>query len=125
MKRRIPDRIADAAGYWDARLRSPECTDADRARFAMWRDESPEHREAFERLQTILTIIRHSKARADVRSLRDTAVAAKSPSASRARLFAAAAGSVTLALLCWMILHETGPRLNQPHPRPGPREEGT
>ena len=84
MKRRIPDRIADAAGYWDARLRLPECTDADRARFAAWRDESLEHREAFERLQVILTTLRHGKARADVRALRDAAVAAKSPWAPRA-----------------------------------------
>ena len=111
MKRRIPALVADAAGYWDARLRSPECTDADRARFAAWRDESLEHREAFERLQAILTTLRHSKARADVRALRDAAVAAKSPPVPRARLFAAAAGSVALALLCWMILpeiYETG-----------------
>lgn len=104
MKRRIPAPLADEAGYWDARLRSPECTDADRARFAAWRDANPGHREAFERLQAINITLRRSMARADVRALRDAAVSAEPSRASRGWLLAAAAGSVALALVCWMVL---------------------
>ena len=104
MKYRISDRIAEEAGYWDARLRSPECTDADRVRFAAWREANPRHREAFERLQAILTTLRHSKARADVRALRDAAITAEKSRPSRGRLFAAAAASVVFALACWMIV---------------------
>ena len=104
MKRRIPAPLADEAGNWDARLRSPECTDADRARFAAWRDANPGHREAFERLQAINITLRRSMARADVRALRDAAVSAEPSRASRGWLLAAAAGSVALALVCWMIL---------------------
>jgi transmembrane sensor len=104
MKQRISDRIAEEAGYWDARLRSPECTEADRVRFAAWRDANPRHREAFERLQAILTTLHRSKARADVRALRDAAVTAEKPRASHGRLFAAVTGSIACALACWMIL---------------------
>ena len=43
----ISDQIADEAGYWDARLRSPHCTDSDRARFTEWRNANPRHRQAF------------------------------------------------------------------------------
>jgi transmembrane sensor len=69
------DRIADEAGYWDARLRAPDCTDADRARFAQWRDGAASHRAAFERLQMLIATLRGEAGRADVRGLRDAAVA--------------------------------------------------
>jgi transmembrane sensor len=99
MESRISDQVAEEAGYWDARLRSPDCTGADRARFAEWRDASPEHREAFERLQTIFAGLRRNIARAEVRALRDEALGAeKSPSARRRAFAAAAAGVAALAV---------------------------
>jgi transmembrane sensor len=75
MERQISDQAADEAGAWDARLRAHDCTDDDRARFARWRDASPEHREAFERIQTIVATFRSNIGRADVRALRDAALA--------------------------------------------------
>jgi transmembrane sensor len=98
MQRPTSDSTADEAGYWDSRLRSPDCTDVDRASFAKWRDASPENREAFERLQSILAGLRHHMARADVRALRDSALNAQKRSTPARRLFAAAAAIAGLAL---------------------------
>lgn len=41
----------DQAAAWDARLRSPLCTEDERAAFTAWRNQSPDHARAFERLQ--------------------------------------------------------------------------
>jgi transmembrane sensor len=95
---RISDQVADEAGCWDARLRSPDCTGADRTRFAEWRDASPEHREAFERLQTVLTGLRRNIARAEVRALRDEALRAEKSSSPLKRVFAATAAIATLTV---------------------------
>ena len=73
-EREAKDAIADRAGYWDARLRSPACTDADRASFAEWRDADPAHRATFERLQMFSASLAGALNRADVRGLRDNAI---------------------------------------------------
>jgi transmembrane sensor len=106
MECRISDQTADETGYWDARLRSPHCTEADRAFFAEWRDACPEHREAFERLQTVLADLRHHMARADVRALRDAALRAEKLRAPRRRMFAAAAlvAGLAAATAFWTTL---------------------
>ena len=98
MESRISDQVAEEAGYWDARLRSPDCGGVDRARFSKWRDANPEHREAFERLQTVLTGLRRNIARADVRSLRDEALRAEKSNSPRKRAFVAAAAIATLVV---------------------------
>lgn len=67
-------QTADAAGRWDARLRAPDCTAAERADFAAWCNADPLHRAAFEQLQTIVATLRHDRSRADVRALRDEAL---------------------------------------------------
>jgi transmembrane sensor len=71
-----PGSISEQAGFWDTRLRSPGCTDEDRARFAAWRDADPAHRAAFERLQALFAALNGGLNRADVRGLRDNVVAA-------------------------------------------------
>ena len=103
----ISDRTADEAGCWDSRLRSPDCSDADRADFAQWRDSSPQNREAFERLQSIVAGLRNHMARADVRALRDAALRAQNPP-SRRRMFVAAAVLAGLAIAAglWAVLPE-------------------
>ena len=102
----MSDQVAEEAGQWDARLRSPDCTSADRARFAEWRDASPEHREAFERLQTVLTALRRNVVRAEVRAIRDEALRAERSSSPRKRAFAVAAAITTLgvATALWTTL---------------------
>lgn len=86
--------IADDAGRWDARLRAPDCADADRASFAVWCDADPSHREAFERLQTIFATLRHDSGRAEVRALRDEALRATVTSHRRRVVWATAAACV-------------------------------
>lgn len=106
MECRTSDPNATAAGYWDARLRSPDCTEDDRALFTQWRDASAEHREAFERLQTIVATLRNNMGRADVRGLRDAALRAQAPATSRIRIraVAGAIGSLLLATALWVTL---------------------
>lgn len=101
----VPDPIADQAGYWDARLRSPHCTDSDRARFTAWRDANPQHREAFERLQTLFMALRQSRGRADVRALRDAALSAQERPVRRPAVWVAAIlAAVTLGTTLWVTL---------------------
>jgi transmembrane sensor len=74
MDETLSERAADEAGSWDARLRSPACTDVDRERFEHWREADPAHRLAFERLQSVVAGLRQEISRADVRALRDAAL---------------------------------------------------
>lgn len=43
------ETVRQAAALWVVRLDDPSCSDADRAAFEAWRDESHEHEAAFER----------------------------------------------------------------------------
>jgi len=89
---------AEAAGAWDARLRAPDCTDDDRARFAAWRDADPAHEEAFELLQTIAASLHHDRGRADVRSLRADALRVISARQNRRRLWWSAFAASVIAM---------------------------
>jgi transmembrane sensor len=104
MDRHISDQTAEEAGLWDTRLRAPDCTDADRARFAQWRDADPSHWAAFERLQTIVASLRNEMSRADVRALRDAALRARPRHQWRLSLLVAA----SLATLAIVIAVWTG-----------------
>lgn len=104
----ISGQAADEAGYWDARLRSPDCTDDDRARFDEWRRASPTHEECFDRLQVILASLRQNMARADIRALRDAALREDQSNTSRKRIFATALAFVAVAVttVLWIALPE-------------------
>lgn len=94
----IPASLAEEAGAWDARLRAPDCTDEDRARFASWRDADPVHRQTFEHLQTIVATLRDERGRADIRALRDEALRAGEQRRSRVWFASAAAAVAALVL---------------------------
>jgi transmembrane sensor len=99
------DQTAEEAGLWDARLRAPDCTDADRARFAQWRDADSSHWAAFERLQTIVASLRSEMSRADVRALRDAALRARPRHQWRLSLLVAASlATLTIAIVVWTEL---------------------
>lgn len=105
MDRHSSNQTAEEAGFWDARLRAPNCTDADRARFAQWRDADPSHFAAFERLQTIVASLRNEMSRADVRALRDAALRARPRPPGRPLLFVAASlAMLTIAITVWTEL---------------------
>src|ERR1044072_2505553 len=95
----LPASIAEAAGAWDARLRAPDCSDEDRARFAEWRDADPAHQQTFERLQAIVGTLRHERSRADISALRDEALRAGRHHRRRVWLGTAAATAAALTLV--------------------------
>lgn len=105
--------IIQEASTWDSRLRAPDCTADDRARFATWRDAEPAHSLAFERLQLVTASLRHDRGRADVRALRDEAL--RAVGTRRRRRFAwAAAASVVFALPVAFWATPVPPWLRQP-----------
>jgi len=108
MDRQALDRIADETGYWDARLRAPDCTDADRARFAQWRDAAASHRQSFDRLQVLIATLRGETGRAGVRGLRDAALA-RVRRRQRRRTWSVAAGIAFLlaGAAIWTMVPES------------------
>lgn len=103
------ERLARTAGRWDARLRSPQCTDQDRRNFAAWRDADPSHQAAFERLQSIIVGLRQERSRADLRAIRDSALGAVSKRRVRRNfgMAAAVAAGVVLAAT-WLLVAGRG-----------------
>lgn len=65
----------DGAAFWDARLRSPECTAQDRAAFARWRESAPANRVAFETLQNVIHRTRSVRHRPEARAISNAAIA--------------------------------------------------
>ncbi len=116
MDRRTLNQIAEEAGFWDARLRAPDCTDTDRARFATWRDQDLCHRAEFERLQLIAATARQEITRADVRALRDAALRARGSRQWNTVLATAAALAVlALGLGVWIEHPEFSPTASIRH----------
>jgi transmembrane sensor len=106
--------IAEAAGFWDARLRAPDCTEQDRRDFAAWRTAHPAHQHAFERLQLIVTILRHQRSRPGLRAMRDAALTAAKRQRLRLR-WATGLAIVTLAAtLLWILAPQITDVLNAP-----------
>lgn len=67
----------EAASYWDARLRNPDCSREERATFESWRVADPANAAAFERLQAMLDALRASASRPALRAIRDAALQQK------------------------------------------------
>jgi transmembrane sensor len=63
----------EAAAYWDARLRNPDCSAEERAQYEAWRAASPDNAEAFERLQDLLEAMRGARSRPMLRAIHDAA----------------------------------------------------
>ena len=97
------------AAEWDARLRSPDCTDAERQAFQTWCDAAPENRQAFDELQALLGALRSVADVPEIRSLREAAVnATRPPSIRRGRavgvaLLAATVAGIAVGLGYFMI----------------------
>ncbi|MEO6376682.1 MAG: FecR domain-containing protein [Caulobacteraceae bacterium] len=89
------------ASFWDARLRSPLCSDEDRAAFTTWRNADPANAAAFQHLQAGIDALHEAySASAELRSFRDAAIRA-GQRLQRRRLAVAASivlvGSVSVA----------------------------
>lgn len=97
--------VSEAAGRWDARLRAPTCSEADRAAFAAWRDADPAHAAEFERLQALLSALRGGRDQLGLRKMRDGALALAARRSRRRGLAALAAGVAVVALAGgWLVL---------------------
>jgi len=90
------DALEEAA-RWDARLRSPDCTDADRSAFAAWIGEDADHLAVFERLQAGLRELQAAAGTdPQLRAVRDRARAA---TRARAHRFGIAASLAAILMI--------------------------
>lgn len=93
LRKASPD---EAAAFWDSRLRSPLCTEDDRAAFSAWRDADPAHAEAFDALQAGIGALHEAfNASAELRAMSDRALELK----PRPRYGAIAAGLAAALVL--------------------------
>lgn len=91
----------EAAAFWDSRLRSPLCTEEDRAAFAAWREREPANAAAFERLQSGIGALHEAfAASAELRAMHDRAMEVR-PAPQWGRMAAGVAAAVTLGLSGW------------------------
>ena len=66
-------RMPTDAASWDARLRSPDCSDVERRAFRAWRHASSDNQREYDRLQNALSELRESRHAPEIRSLREWA----------------------------------------------------
>ncbi|HAY06555.1 MAG TPA: FecR family protein [Hyphomonas sp.] len=101
--------IQEAAAFWDARLRSPDCTDAERAYFRAWCAEDERHRAAYDALQAALDALQAARHQPEIRALRDAALA---PRPRKSWRFAGIAAALAIAAVAtpvaWMTLQDRG-----------------
>jgi transmembrane sensor len=103
--RRTPD---EAAAWWDSRLRSPLCTEEDRAAFAAWR-EAPANAAAYQRLQGGLDALHDAFAASpELLALHDEALGLK-PRPRWDRMAAGIAAAVVLATGGWFAVTQPAP----------------
>lgn len=101
--------IREAAAFWDARLRNPDCTDVERAYFRAWCAEDERHRAAYDALQSAVESLRAARHQPEIRALRDAALAPRPQRIWRAAGIAAALAVTALAApLAWMALQDRG-----------------
>ncbi|HYG25499.1 MAG TPA: FecR family protein [Caulobacteraceae bacterium] len=98
MRHAAPD---EGAAFWDSRLRSPLCTEEDRAAFTAWREADPANAAAFERLQAGVAALHEAfNASAELRAMNDRALELKAEP-RWGRMAAGVAAAVTLGLGGW------------------------
>jgi transmembrane sensor len=91
----------EAAAFWDSRLRSPLCTEEDRAAFAAWREREPANAAAFERLQGGIGALHDAfAASAELRAMHDRAMEVR-PAPQWGRMPAGVAAAITLGVGGW------------------------
>jgi transmembrane sensor len=91
------DPMKPSAAYWDARLRAPGCTAADREDFDLWLAESDDNAAAFARLQTGLKALQEaSRSDPRLRAIRDRA---RGVTGARRRLVQIAASLLAVVIV--------------------------
>ena len=111
----FPADAEGAAAYWDAKLRSSDCSLADREAFCTWRDASPENAEAFEELQALLGALRDDENAPEIRAMREDALNLIERAQGRRRTFWGAGIAASIALLAGgLIAFQVAPIWNGP-----------
>jgi len=95
------------AASWDARLRSHDCTPAERERFSAWLNQDARNQQSFDRLQIALSLLRKSADDPRLRSLRESARMLERRSArysllGRVAMMASLAAIVTVSVF-WQV----------------------
>jgi transmembrane sensor len=85
MNQRTVTSLPGNAAEWDARLRSADCTDAERDAFAAWCRADPRHRQEYDTLQAMLAALRASGEVPEIRALREAALNVAPPVDARRR----------------------------------------
>ena len=67
----IPSDPIEAAAYWDARLRSPDCTREERQAFKLWYAEDLAHARAYDRAQVAFSALLDARNQPELRAMRD------------------------------------------------------
>ncbi len=98
----------EAAGFWDARLRSPDCSEDDRIAHQRWQSADPANAHAFESLQQVISSLEPMTNRAEIESLRSSAKAwfdeeADTKRSGRRRIALVGTIAASLALLFFAI----------------------
>lgn len=101
--------IRGAAAFWDARLRNPDCTDAERGYFQAWCEEDERHRAAYDELQAAVDVLRSAAHRPELRAMRDAALASRKDRTRRLTAIAASLALVALASpVAWNLARSGG-----------------
>lgn len=93
--------LPDCAAEWDARLRTADCTEAERAAFKRWCEADPGNQRSFDELQAALGALRVAGDRPEIRSLREDALN-EADSKRRWRLWLAPAAALGVAAVVTM-----------------------
>ncbi|MFN7055669.1 FecR family protein [Hyphomonas sp.] len=96
--------VQTAAARWDARLRNPQCTEADRDEFLRWLAADPAHEEAFEQLRQSITALRQVANRPDLSALRAAALRQNGSVSGRSMALVAALVVAAVAFPMGVIL---------------------
>ncbi|MGE5500652.1 MAG: FecR family protein [Ignavibacteriales bacterium] len=94
-----PETLEEIAAGWLARQRSGAMSPAEAAELAAWLAADPDHREAYEHLESLWRASAHLRTDPQIMALRDEAARAWPPRARRRWFPAAAAAAVAVAVL--------------------------
>lgn len=105
MTEQSANMMPNDAPEWDARLRAPDCSTAERAAFEAWCSTRPENQAGYDGLQAMLAGLRGAKDMPEIRSLREAASYATATPAGKLSLrawrvgLAAAVGILAVGLV--------------------------
>ena len=105
----------EGAAAWDARLRSPLCSAADRTEFEAWCEADPRHREAFHDLQVKLELLQAaSRSDPTLRAIRERVTASHRRRWQSGLLAASLAAAIVggAGWAGWIVVRDAAPAVS-------------